>query len=130
MKMQEGALPPLGTPPTRVKTFFDVTVIASIGPSPSQHVADRRDCRADQRFAAGLSCYYQKRLSLAHSNTVSSATALTVAPLNAYPASAKRVTCFRSLGERAKWLLMPESCVRVGHRRICKREYRSDNGKT
>ena len=78
-------------------------------------VADRRDCRTDQRFAGRLSCYYQKRLALAHSNTVSSATASIVAALSAVGASAKRVTCFRSLREMAGRLLVPESCVQDGH---------------
>ena len=46
------------------------------------------------------------------------------------PASAKRVTCFRSLRGMAEGLLVPESCVRGLRKRVCEREYKSDNGKT
>ena len=114
MQIQEGALPLLELP-DEVTLSSSRVQLKLIWRSLFWDVADRRDCRTDQRFAGPLSCYYQKRLALAHSNTVSSATASIVAALNAVGASAKRVTCFRSLREMAGPLLVPESCVQDGH---------------
>ena len=99
----------------------------------TQRVADRRDCRADRRFAAVYSCYYRNEIaSFAHSNTVSSASVSIVEPLDAIGPRRKGLLVSGVPRRLAEGLLVPESCVRGAAFRIgeiCRRENRSDNGK-
>ena len=129
MKMQEGALPLLELHDKAKAVFEPLAQLTAIWRSLFRDVADRRDCRADQRFAGRLSCYYQKRLALAHSNTVSSATALSVAPLNAIWPRRKGLLVSSPF---ARWQsgcgCQNRVVCKLGTREICERKYRSDNG--
>ena len=130
MKMQEGALPLLELFAKSMAVFEPRAQLTAIWRSLFRDVADRRDCRTDQRFAGRLSCYYQKRSALAHSNTVSSAMALTVAPLNAIGPQRKGLLVSGPLARWQGGCWCQNRVCKLGTRGICEREYRLDNGKT